>query len=619
MTDFSAPTRAAARCRGGNGRRFTARRMIEKNLYGTGRSTVGKKWSTGRARHPFGGCRQTVATVTGGSPSPDFNPTCPTHKYNLELASSPYVYSAYKGTNSLAAGKSKPGSSPIAAVQAGSSTRRPRVDSTKARAAYPIVDDEATTRTTSKETSSLPKLLSVVLQITSERLKSVNSMDQLEPGSLIPPKSPAIEGADCRLKVKLKIIQVHGLPHPILNFGSAYVVAVTAGEGVEEKTRPVKGATPHWNQEITMKKRSGGGFKRVGTCELDCGFVQGLSPKDSRSVKCPLTPESNSKSTNMELEVIISAIANDTVTENPTDLSSVAAAVHRAIDPIVEKKSPTQLSAVQGNRDELGAVADAATGLSKTFSPLNEIFGKILKDLEIFCGVVDTVTEIHPYVRVAWNLIKWIPKSLLSELDLQDNITELCKELCDTLSFIEDADPIKTWKDPALKNQQTILSRLVLQILECCRFLTEFFEETREDNFVLRTVKHTFSREDATKKIKEYLTTLKSLQDAFEGRASVNTQVAVFRFLATVDTIVHDLRELQKFQILLQLQRPGDATFRPDKGCLPGTRVQILEHLIEWIETPNSDTRAFILLGIAGSGIVLGGFGSGIGSNLNRT
>jgi hypothetical protein len=31
--------RAAARCRADNGRRFTARRMAEKNLHGTGRST----------------------------------------------------------------------------------------------------------------------------------------------------------------------------------------------------------------------------------------------------------------------------------------------------------------------------------------------------------------------------------------------------------------------------------------------------------------------------------------------------------------------------------------------------------------------------------------------------
>ncbi|KAJ7702653.1 hypothetical protein B0H17DRAFT_1176036 [Mycena rosella] len=37
---FLISSRAAARGRGGNGRRFTARRMVEKNLYGTGRSTT---------------------------------------------------------------------------------------------------------------------------------------------------------------------------------------------------------------------------------------------------------------------------------------------------------------------------------------------------------------------------------------------------------------------------------------------------------------------------------------------------------------------------------------------------------------------------------------------------
>ncbi|KAJ7205143.1 hypothetical protein C8J57DRAFT_1617230 [Mycena rebaudengoi] len=120
--------RAAARCRDGNGRRFTARGVVEKNPDGTGRSTarpyrvlngkrvcstasifkihrilhlsqgnlppyqhfsvwencsrwtavtavfqravgVDEKCLTERARHPVDGCRGTVATGTGGSPN----------------------------------------------------------------------------------------------------------------------------------------------------------------------------------------------------------------------------------------------------------------------------------------------------------------------------------------------------------------------------------------------------------------------------------------------------------------------------------------------------------------------------------------------------------------------
>ncbi|KAJ7221335.1 hypothetical protein GGX14DRAFT_558831 [Mycena pura] len=398
-----------------------------------------------------------------------------------------------------------------------------------------------------------------------KHLRQAPSMDQLEPGSLSPPKNPVIDDTDRKLKVKLKIMKAHGLPKR--KVGSAYIVSVTAGEGVEEKTRPANGINPHWNQEIDI---------------VECSFEH----------------------SDMKLEVVISAITNasDTVTKDPTDLAQVATAFHKATDPILGKKSPMQLSAALERREELSAVGDAATGLVQAFEPLSEIFGNFLKNLEIFCGVVDAITEIHPYAKLAWNLIKWIPNSLLSEIDLQDSITDLCKALDGTLSFIENAEPIKKRQDPDLKNQQTILSRLTLQVLECCRFLNEFTRKIDGDNLVLRTVKHSFSREDATKKIAAYLTTLQSLQREFEGRASVITQVAVFRFLATVDTVVDDLRELQESQIPILLRREEDATFRADKGCLPGTRVKILEHLTQWIETPNPDTCAFILFGIAGSG-----------------
>ena len=81
--------------------------------------------------------------------------------------------------------------------------------------------------------------------------------------------------------------------------------------------------------------------------------------------------------------------------EDPTDLAQVAAAFHKATDPILGKKSPTQLSAALEHREELGAVGDAATGLVQAFEPLSEIFGNFFKKLEIFCGVVDTITEVR--------------------------------------------------------------------------------------------------------------------------------------------------------------------------------------------------------------------------------
>jgi hypothetical protein len=46
------------------------------------------------------------------------------------------------------------------------------------------------------------------------------------------------------------------------------------------------------------------------------------------------------------------------------------------------------------------------------------------------------------------------------------------------------------------------------------------------------------------------------------------------------------------------------ARFNPDKGCLPGTREQIIEEITQWVNSPNGKDvhRVYFLSGVAGSG-----------------
>ena len=46
------------------------------------------------------------------------------------------------------------------------------------------------------------------------------------------------------------------------------------------------------------------------------------------------------------------------------------------------------------------------------------------------------------------------------------------------------------------------------------------------------------------------------------------------------------------------------ARFDPDKGCLPGTRAEVIDEIVQWINSPDEDTacRMFFLAGVAGSG-----------------
>ena len=53
--------------------------------------------------------------------------------------------------------------------------------------------------------------------------------------------------------------------------------------------------------------------------------------------------------------------------------------------------------------------------------------------------------------------------------------------------------------------------------------------------------------------------------------------------------------------IIGELPLIGGWRFNDRKGCHPGTRKYFLDHIIEWVETPDSE-RALVLLGQAGTG-----------------
>ena len=65
------------------------------------------------------------------------------------------------------------------------------------------------------------------------------------------------------------------------------------------------------------------------------------------------------------------------------------------IGPTVEEKTPEQLSAVLEHREELGIVADAATGLVEAFEPLRDKFEQFLDNVKAWCDIVDTITEVR--------------------------------------------------------------------------------------------------------------------------------------------------------------------------------------------------------------------------------
>ena len=112
-----------------------------------------------------------------------------------------------------------------------------------------------------------------------------------------------------------------------------------------------------------------------------------------------------------------------------------------------------------------------------------------------------------------------------------------------------------------------------------------------------------------------YKSKFNDLKLAFQGRAVLQTEIAVFR-------IVDDIKKLgEYFSMCLRFMSDfgrfaatevdlndipyaEGARFQRENGCLPGTRKDIISEISQWINSSNSDDahRILLLSGVAGSG-----------------
>lgn len=192
-----------------------------------------------------------------------------------------------------------------------------------------------------------------------------------------------------------------------------------------------------------------------------------------------------------------------------------------------------------------------------------------------------------------------------------------------TYSFVQEAQPMKK-----IESHGRIVALMAQQTTECAYFIRDY---TLNKDFCrspsifhdevsslpslpgIRTLRNTFMS-DTDSKIKQYEDTFKELSMAFQDRAILQTRIIVSH-------IMDNLESLGEFFHLEPIYSDGSydsaldidlsdmpyakgARFDPDKGCLPGTRENIIEEISQWINSSNEDVvyRVFFLTGVAGSG-----------------
>ncbi|GJJ11003.1 hypothetical protein Clacol_005232 [Clathrus columnatus] len=216
-----------------------------------------------------------------------------------------------------------------------------------------------------------------------------------------------------------------------------------------------------------------------------------------------------------------------------------------------------------------------------------EVASNVVQRLSAFTNLVQTIADAHPHAKVAWTIISGVVNVIVYTQDVDQNILDLFETLDATYKFIEDTKEIENY--PSYK---CILSTLAKQTVDCAYFIRDY---AKNASFWARVGKNVIGGPIKTR-VQTYQTAFSRLLANFGTHLSLDTKLAVGRVLE----LNHEICEVL---YLDSLPYAVGAGLNTGKQCLLGTRMEVLNEIVDWINNADeSCPKLFWLAGAAGVG-----------------
>ncbi|KZT51147.1 WD40 repeat-like protein [Calocera cornea HHB12733] len=224
--------------------------------------------------------------------------------------------------------------------------------------------------------------------------------------------------------------------------------------------------------------------------------------------------------------------------------------------------------------------------LTESAADIGEALGGLLDKLHVFVGLIDTVSEVHPYVKMAWTILSAAFKAARAQQERDKKMMALIERMTTAYDFLCDAEQLRDDKA-----RMGVLSRLALQTVDCAYFISSCIRNT---SFVTRLASQSLS--NVGNKIDEYSKSFDALLREFQYGSQLRTEMVT----------VHILEDIKNLNTEIQIERipyaPG-AGYEPGRRCLKDTRKALLEQIGEWAISTEADTpNLLVLMGPAGTG-----------------
>ncbi|KAH9020771.1 hypothetical protein EDB84DRAFT_554313 [Lactarius hengduanensis] len=238
--------------------------------------------------------------------------------------------------------------------------------------------------------------------------------------------------------------------------------------------------------------------------------------------------------------------------------------------------------------------AEKAIDRSKTWEG---VVGKIKWVMDTLSPVAD----LHPIAQMAHKVLSVIPEELSKQYQRDDNVRTLLKSMHDAFDFANHEDTLKSIKPKS--KQADILTLMLRNVCICSDFIQSYINDSQ---FLARMVKSMSG--GVEEKIEALSTAFVENRRTFLDQAVITTEITAFQILNDVGTMSAKL-EWVSSQVsdavldanIREILYSTDSHFKPDKGCLPGTRSAFLDFIVDWVNNPASE-RSLVLFGQAGTG-----------------
>ncbi|KIJ52117.1 hypothetical protein M422DRAFT_243711, partial [Sphaerobolus stellatus SS14] len=169
-----------------------------------------------------------------------------------------------------------------------------------------------------------------------------------------------------------------------------------------------------------------------------------------------------------------------------------------------------------------------------------------------------------------------------AQQDRNKAISQLLVDMSDHCEFVQSARAVDK-----IASQKAILEKLMAQIRECADFIQEYATRRNSALKVLANI-------SIDKRIIYYQVTFQKIISDFMQESQLQIEMATLNIYEEVKQLGHD--------VSLDDMKYAEARFDSTKGCLPGTRIKILQGIYNWANDREHQQRIFLLTGPAGAG-----------------